>query len=412
MKKILLFTVAAATAMAFTGCSQSSELADTESNNTETTQKAISFDTYLSKTTRAGAAGAQNTEALKTNGFGVFAYYTGQNAYAKTTTPNFMYNTKVSVPTGSTAFTYSPARYWPNNDKDKLSFFAYAPYVEVTAGTGLPTDVTAKDQTTTTGITALSKNAYKGAPTVTYKLADDKTQSVDLLWGAKMGTTTNEVNTDLTRTKDNVGFTFKHTLAKFGGDNSCIKAILATDDDQAFDKTTKVTISDITITSNDIATTGTLDLTTGTWSGQNNDGKMTLDIPATAISENIAETANQEIDGTAAGELTGLQPTIYTNVLKENTASYYFIPGTQPKFDVTVTYWVRTIDSSLSAGVTNVKQTIEKTIQFPNAFEANKKYNLILSIGLNTVKFSAEVSDWASDTKAFTTTVDVPEVLK
>ena len=408
MKKILLFTVAAATAMAFTGCSQSSELADTESNNTETTQKAISFDTYLSKTTRAGAAGAQNTGTLKTNGFGVFAYYTGQNAYAKTTTPNFMYNTKVSVPTeptGSTAFTYSPARYWPNNDGDKLSFFAYAPYVEVTAGTGLPADVTS-------GITALSNNAYTGAPTVTYKLADDKTQSVDLLWGAKMGTT-NGVNTDLTRTKNNVGFTFKHTLAKFGGDNSCIKAILVTDDDKDFDNTTKVTISDITITSSDIATTGTLDLTTGTWSGQNNDGKMTLDIPATEISKDIAEpeTANKEINKTVAEGLVGLQPTIYTNVLKENTASYYFIPGTQPKFDVTVTYWVRTIDSSLSAGVTNVKQTIKKTIQFPNAFEANKKYNLILSIGLNTVKFSAEVSDWASDTEAVTTTVNVPEVL-
>ncbi len=222
MKKILLFTVAAATAMAFTGCSQSSELADTESNNTETTQKAISFDTYLSKTTRAGAAGAQNTETLKTNGFGVFAYYTGQDTYAKKTAPNFMYNTKVSVPTGSTAFTYSPARYWPNNDGDKLSFFAYAPYVEVTAGTGLPADVKS-------GITALSNNAYKGAPTVTYKLADDKTQSVDLLWGAKMGTT-NGVNTDLTRTKDNVGFTFKHTLAKFGGDINSIQAVLMPED--------------------------------------------------------------------------------------------------------------------------------------------------------------------------------------
>jgi hypothetical protein len=409
MKKILLFTVAAATAMAFTGCSQSSELADTESNNTETTQKAISFDTYLSKTTRAGVAGAQNTETLKTNGFGVFAYYTGQNAYAKTTTPNFMYNTKVSVPTeptGSTAFTYSPARYWPNNVGDKLSFFAYAPYVEVTAGTGLPADVKS-------GITALSNNAYTGAPTVTYKLADDKTQSVDLLWGAKMGTT-NGVNTDLTRTKDNVGFTFKHTLAKFGGDNSCIKAILATDDDKAFDnKTTRVTISSIKITSSDIATTGTLDLTTGTWSSQDGDNKgtMTLDIPISAISEDIAETADKEIDGTAAGNLKGLLTTTTTNVLKEKTASYYFIPGTQPKFDVTVTYWVRTIDSSLSAGVTNVKQTIKKTIQFPNAFEANKKYNLILSIGLNTVKFSAEVSDWASDTEAVTTTVNVPEVL-
>ena len=409
MKKILLFTVAATAALTFASCSQSSDLADTTNTNSETaTQAPIGFDTYLSKTTRAGAVGAQNTETLKTNGFGVFAYYTGSANYNNSTTPNFMYNTKVSVPTGSTAFTYSPVRYWPNNDGDKLSFFAYAPYIDVA-----PTNGTAKDQTTTTGITALSNNTYKSAPTVTYKLAEDMTKSVDLLWGTKMGTT-NGVNTDLTRTKDNVGFTFKHTLAKFGGDNSCIKAILVTDDDKDFDNTTKVTISDITITSSDIATTGTLDLTTGTWSGQNNDGKMTLDIPATAISKDIAEpeTADKEIDGTAAGDLTGLQPTTYTNVLKENTASYYFIPGTQPKFDVTVTYRVRTIDQSLATGVTNVEQTIvKKTIQFPNAFEANKKYNLILSIGLNTVKFSAEVSDWASDKEAVTTTVNVPEVL-
>lgn len=403
MKKILFFTVAAATVMALTGCSQSSDLADTESNNTETTQKAISFDTYLSKTTRAGAAGAQNTEALKTNGFGVFAYYTGQNAYAKTTTPNFMYNTKVSVPTGSTAFTYSPARYWPNNDNDKLSFFAYAPYVEVTAGTGLPADVKS-------GITALSNNAYTGAPTVTYKLADDKTQSVDLLWGAKMGTTTNEVNTNLTRTKDNVGFTFKHALAKFGGDKGCIKAVLATDDNNFDNKATKVTISEIKITSNNITTQGTLDLTTGQWAEQNKNGNISIDIKPDNMISSVAEPKQVTVDN--LGKIDGLS-TKNTDILNDGSFSYYLVPSNDiPEFEVEVSYCVRTLDKTLSLGYTEAKVTKVAKIKFPNAFEANKKYNLILSIGLNTVKFSAEVSDWASDTEAVTTTVNVPEVLK
>ncbi len=273
MKKILLFTVAATAALTFASCSQSSDLADTTNTNSETaTQTPIGFDTYLSKTTRAGATGEQTTETLKTNGFGVFAYYTGQDTYATATAPapNFMYNTKVFGTAESTAFTYSPVRYWPNNDGDKLSFFAYAPYVDVTASTGLPTDVTS-------GITALSKNTDTGAPTVTYKLADDITKSVDLLWGTKMGTT-NGVNTDLTRTTANVksvGFTFKHALAKFGGDINSIQAVLMPEDNVPYDKkTTKVTISSITISSkenNNIVKSGIFNLEKGTWSPSTKD---------------------------------------------------------------------------------------------------------------------------------------------
>jgi len=120
MKKILFFTVAAATVMALTGCSQSSDLADTE----VTTQTPVSFDTYLAKT-RAGVLGSQTTGTLMTNGFGVFAYYTTSDYKAGSTIPNFMYNTKVTGTTNGTTinWTYTPLRYWPNDENDKLSFF-------------------------------------------------------------------------------------------------------------------------------------------------------------------------------------------------------------------------------------------------------------------------------------------------
>ena len=56
-----------------------------------------------------------------------------------------MYNEQVTY-TG-TVWTYEPVKYWPNeygdgatsDDVDKVSFFAYAPWVDVTATTGTPT---------------------------------------------------------------------------------------------------------------------------------------------------------------------------------------------------------------------------------------------------------------------------------
>ncbi len=415
MKKILLFTVAATAALTFASCSQSSDLADTTNTNSETaTQAPIGFDTYLSKTTRAGAVGAQNTETLKTNGFGVFAYYTGSANYNNSTTPNFMYNTKVSVPTGSTAFTYSPVRYWPNNDGDKLSFFAYAPYIDVD-----PTNGTAKDQTTT-GITALSNNTYKSAPTVTYELAEDMTKSVDLLWGTKMGTT-NGVNTDLTRTTANVksvGFTFKHALAKFGDDINSIQAVLMPEDNVPYDeKTTKVTISSITISSkenNNIVKSGIFDLEKGTWSPSTKDYmKNALNITIDNIKEEYKDN-DVEIETKESAkkflETTGVPTGTPVSILNASMDPYYFIPGTQPTLTVKVTYWVRTLDESLPTGITNVKQTITSDLKFP-VFLINKKYNLVLKIGLNSIKFDAKVDSWTETDQTSTQEVEVPSVV-
>lgn len=284
MKKHLF--IAAAAVLALASCTTSEEtFQGIDFAQEEAQENAIQFGTYMGNQvmTRAGYEGSINTDVLKDNskakGFGVFAYYTGTKTYngvngaSATLKPNFMWNQQVSWETGHSdeigavgdaKWTYSPLKYWPNevkttdvDDQDKdadnkpattpnenggmLSFFAYAPYV--TTGSG------------TDGIMAITTNAQKGDPIITYKIAEDG-EVVDLLWGTYSGTSTNvnnennngvtstandnpvvtapltsratyqadilqgyTTNADLTKQKTDgtVGFAFKHALSKVGG---------------------------------------------------------------------------------------------------------------------------------------------------------------------------------------------------
>ena len=75
--------------------------------------------------TRSGALATGNLLSM-----GIFAYYTGSNDLTISEKPNFMYNQEVKRSNASSPWTYSPVKYWPNNPGDKLTFFAYAPYVK------------------------------------------------------------------------------------------------------------------------------------------------------------------------------------------------------------------------------------------------------------------------------------------
>ena len=388
MKKILFFTVAAATVMALTGCSQSSDLTETA----ETSQTAISFDTYLAKT-RAGVSGSETTEALKTNGFGVFAYYTAQD-YSASATPNFMYNTLVKGNTTgtTTGWIYSPLRYWPANGK--VSFFAYAPYVEVKNDNGTPlTDATS-------GITGIVDNSQATLPYVNYNIGDDITNCVDLLRGVKKDTDT-EMNTNLTNSTDMVGFTFKHALAKLN-----IKAKTAS----SIDAATKITIESIKILNTNFYQSGTLLLNDGTW--KNTGGKVadfTLDHKL--INTNFAESLLREIqnsdDLATFKNIAGLTSVAQSVMIGDK--SCYLIPTSKPTMTIEVTYWVRTLDKNLRYGVTSEgsSNTIKKTITFTNDFQSNKQYSLTLNIGLKAITFDAEVSNWDAEVTANPDAVDI-----
>ena len=104
------------------------------------------------------------TDANKYGGFGIMAYFTGQDNFetVKTTvTPSFMHNQMVKFDGTNNVWTYSPVKYWPNRQNDKISFFAYAPY-ESDWQNGSKSGVITSYQSSTTAIQKLSVGKKTG----------------------------------------------------------------------------------------------------------------------------------------------------------------------------------------------------------------------------------------------------------
>ena len=191
MRKTYLLAAAAAAMFAACSSNESIDAGKQPAPVATTDQGAVTFDAYTQRgTSRAGAAGVIKTEAANSLGlkdanvgFGVFGYYTNNNEYDGQTIPDFFYNQKVYW--DATYWKYEPVKYWPNeygssaiaDDADKVSYFAYAPYVVATPSTGKVSDDASY------GIAQLSRNSLTGDPYVKYIASFKWNQSVDLLWG-------------------------------------------------------------------------------------------------------------------------------------------------------------------------------------------------------------------------------------
>ena len=196
MKKVFLFAAAAAL---FAACSETEVLDQTVLQNASN-DSGIKFDVYTQRgVTRAGTPGDLTNENIGKIGFGVFAYYTNDEGYSKSATPNFMYNTKVftseSPATYGTLWKYEPVKYWPNEYGsaavsdlvDYVSFFAYAPWTnfEPTKGDIIPNDTIDEtiEHQQKYNIISVNKNTDTGDPIIKYVVDTDPATSVDLLWG-------------------------------------------------------------------------------------------------------------------------------------------------------------------------------------------------------------------------------------
>lgn len=527
MKKQFKLMALASVTMLFAACSQENLLSPQEQLAQAPENNAIQFGTYLGKTgtTRAYTAGPIANETNTTKGvtdlkdadFAVFSYFTGATDYDPSTTslaPNFMYNQQITWSTTdpTNAWTYSPAKYWPNgidaanattpsntaiqNAEGKLSFFAYAPYMEVgtTATTGnIPTGVTAVDvntpktytpvggSATNNGIVAISQNNSTSNVWVKYVMPSaNATDAVDLLWGVRGKETYNETdntlntestwdagnlyNVNLTKQKVNekVKFLFKHALTKIGGqtvatenstnapeptDQCAFKVVLDIDGNNgdgqspylgsAFTNTkTLVTIKELKIrdaatvkADNDVTgfsvatsnlfTSGWFNIETGTWDKVEGTG-ATVKIVANNTPANDADVtdANYSLNpvikeigiGSGKKELdtsdksiwstanpTGVTTTAQPVFARENVPGIMMIPGgtTPQSLYVTLEYYVRTADTNLAAGYSEVLQKITNKVDL-SSLNPNKYYTIIMHIGLTSVKFEAVVADWAT----------------
>ena len=406
-------------------------------------ENAVSFEAYSQRSlTRAGAVGAMDNDQLKTNGFGVFGYYTDMNEYDQTSTPNFMYNQEVKYNGGS--WTYEPVKYWPNeygnkaqsDDVDKLSFFAYAPYVENTPSTG---KVEAGEDLV--GITGFTRNTAAGDPYVKYVGSLEPTKCVDLCWGVASGQTwktiqgVDQTMTDgmpwmnVQRPQKSLGqkmkFVFKHALSQL---NVQIDADVNTNQHGQgadLDANTKVFVRSITF--NGFAMKGALNLNNEDAGVPNWKGYNCSNEPLLAEEYTIYDGMKDGKEGTgytASNEkVTGLNPTIIQNAKWGEDAEgvtktaknlfnsddkddpIYVIP-TGDDMTVTIVYDIETKDANLAGTVSDletagvsIENKITKTITLTSAdamkLEAGKKYTIQLHLGLSQVEFDATVSEWA-----------------
>lgn len=413
MKKSYLII---ATSLLLMACTSETELISS-SVKPQQEQVPISFSSYMGRTTRAGQAGAMTTDLLKSQGFGVFAYYTEGSDYDGTTKPNFMYNQKVYNPSGT--WTYSPLKYWPNDNttadnngatgttSSKMSFFAYAPYVG-----NETTGVLAAGETS--GITAITPTASgTGDPVITYLLSDDVTQNVDLLWGtvaddatswANVTSTTAQVLTaggtfqNLLKPKagQKISFSFKHVLAMLDD----IKIVADVDNDGniqggTLDANTKIGVESITIDGSSLHNTGLFNLRTGEWTaGSTTPAGITYNISGTQLDDAIKDVNAASWDALPTA-FTGVPSASAVTVFHSGfTAKHFFLPSATASWKVKITYYVMTKDDHVMGGWTRVKQTIQNTLTFTGGLEKNKKYTLTIHLGLTSAKFTATVANW------------------
>ena len=416
MKRFRFPLLAASALLVLMACSSTDESIKDDLKNAEPLP--VNFGTYVNQSvTRAGTAGDITTTALlgTAGGFGVFGYYSDNVEYSGNQIPNFMYN-QAMTSTDGTTWTYSPIKYWPNEfgssaiseGIDKLSFFAYAPYVAVTPSTGLVTE------STTDNITQLTRNTATGDPMVKY-IVNSSGAGVDLLWGVNSSGLPylNQSRTAGTTIDDKITFTFKHALAK-------LTATIATDN--SIDANSKVYVRSITITG--FASKGMLNLNNitpnqplwlsydggeptyegMTFNDGRNDGREGTADGAQANEKNQLLNSTIIQTNTATGGVTNSAANLFS------TTDLYVIPsGGTENVDVTIVYDVETEDAKLSTKLSDgstpgssIENRITKTAVFgaSTGFVAGNAYTINITLGMKQVKLDASVATWGTGSSA------------
>lgn len=357
MKKYLFLI--AASAVALSACSKN-EVVDNPSQ-----AGAIGFGAYTNLSTKAGSS-LVSSNAFPENGeMGVFAYYVNNGKWAATATPNFMFDQKVTK-TAADAYTYTPIKYWPNNDEDNITFFAYYPY----GATGL-------SWVDHAGTPAKYENTSANLPVAQFTVAAKAADQVDFMYAPAVK--------DQTKSSKNGGvegtvkFTFKHALTQVN-----LKAKLATalaNDVNAGTGKNNTTVTVTAIKFKNIYKSGAMDMAADTpaWSGQTDSSDFEVE---------LSSGSGVEVNSTTAIAITA------------DTETFLMMPqtlqsGATPA-SIEVTYNVKTLDAALPGGFSEITNTT--TAAITGAWGANNRITYTISIDLNQVKVDTDVTEWAAET--------------
>lgn len=422
MKKALF--VAAAVAV-LASCSEKStvKVVSTVGND-------IIFNAYTGSPAVRGNSIEVADVITTTNGIGVFAFYQPANSgltsdfsIKKYPTPDFMYNQKVTphsvtpaayyadeteynaakgtslsaaefaslsqnekikTPISVDYWEYTPVKYWPNNEYDQISFFAYAPYDPAKAWNdlGYKTDVLA------TKLTA------------SFPVYNEKSSMVDYFFATPaLNKMRQRVATaPSTPSADVVSFAFKHIMSRVAINLGVVIDSLSTSTFVPMawtDPNTSITVESIVL--KDIAESYDYTYSMGSTSGESwvANGSQDLILNTGDFQNNVVDVTNY---ATAAWK-----PLLAD---ENGKPGYLFIaPQNLTNAKLVITYKVATVDSTNASNNSTITNVIEKPIGVN--FATGSAYTLNLLIGLKSVELSAEVDDsWT--VVAPTHHIDVP----
>lgn len=408
-----------AAALALAGCSQNEIMEQNPDANAP-----IGFGVYTGVQTRGLVTDNTNTDGVTANGlkvggkgFGIQAYLTAGDytvdAAGIAKTP-FMTNQHVTWnSTDAGAWEYSPVKFWPDETKYKVSFFAYAPY-DANATTATESKIKLTDATATAN------------PTLTFELTSDEQKNmVDLMVSDPNYTTgsDNDVNKtlNLTKTSEKVTFKFKHALSKV-----TMKARPSVDISNNSD--TKVYITGVSIAQNSILwKKAVLDMNTLTWAATptsatylassadyalasgTNTGNGVLNLTTITSFKTDYNTPAIDISG-------GYASSSASNAVSLFISDHYlfFIPvdgttGTAETSPVSVkiSYDILTKASEGNIAVSSATQTVKLPT---GSFAQGKAYAYTFVIGLDEIKVdvATDILPWEDVT---TGEINVPEIV-
>ena len=473
MKKIYLF---AALATMLAACSENDLTAEKQVVQQNAEEDAVNFDVYIGRgLTRGGVNGVVENDNLKNpsdahgiSGFGVFGYYTDGEPYSAITKPNFFYNQQVAW--NGTTWLYNPIKYWPNefgNDAksdqvDRVTLFAYLPWVEVDPLTGVvkPSGSPASPATDpTTNITGMTRNTATGDPFIKYTATMDPNNSVDLCYGVAAATYTSsnsavnqnniakgkpyvDVVKPGTDANSKIKFDFKHATAQLRVTIDAVVNNLTNGANDIDLNETRIWVRSVTFTGitqkgalnlhsdanegpewydvngNSKITTGSLTVFDGRKDDKEANDKASNETPATLNTQIVQAKQYKLADGTGyitEPTETGVVKARYNLFNSSDLNAPVFVIPTKEKMRVTIVYDVETVDKNLpyylSDGKTpgsTIQNTIYKDIETFGEITAGYCYTLNLHLGMRTVDFDAEVTPW----QYYGADVDLPSNLQ
>lgn len=354
-----------ALALALTGCVRLQDL-----DGPTAARDAVCFDAYSQPATKAGFAGSLDALSFKGPGFGVYGYVSASE-------PDFMSNQHISW--NGSAWTYSPLKYWPNDDADRVSFFAYAPYVSRDEVTG-----------STSGIISLPANDTS-IPEIGYCVADKPEQAVDLMYGVNADGLP-FLNMGKQRLGEKIEYYFRHALAKL--------TVNVDADFDVEDPNTRVVIESVSLSTARLSTSGTLNLrndvaNTPKWTP--GAALSNYSLPITYGLKHVSGDYSQQPLGVTGSTqpLMGLAPDGIT------PASLLFVPNSAGTGDLTTTirYRIITRDAQVTGGYLESINEIQSTIAAASMpFAPGTSNTLNLHLGIASVRCDASVADWNTGT--------------